>query len=139
MIRNSKDASTSKISTFVLSLIYLVLALSAVAIFVAVGAYYQGEPIETTLSMLAIGFLTLALAGYILFQSRRRIANLKIETPPILTTIECRKCNIKTTREFQRGDYVFKELEPCQKCQEEKQIITAIYREVKEKEKAPAV
>ncbi len=133
MINNSKDVSTTKISTFVLSLIYLVLALSAVAIFVAVGAYYQGEPIENTLSMLAIGLLTMALAGYILFQSRRRIANLKIETPPILTTIECRKCNIKTTREFQRGDYVFKELEPCQKCQEEKQVITAIYREVKEK------
>ncbi|MGF3521513.1 MAG: hypothetical protein ACQXXJ_00245 [Candidatus Bathyarchaeia archaeon] len=139
MNRNSKDASASKVSTFVLSLIYLVLALSAVAIFVAIGAYYQGEPIENTLSMLAIGFLTLALAGYILFQSRRRIANLKIETPPILTTIECRKCNIKTTRPFQRGDYVFKELEPCQKCQQEKQVITAIYREVKEKEKAPTV
>jgi uncharacterized membrane protein YjjP (DUF1212 family) len=92
MNRNSKDASASKVSTFVLSLIYLVLALSAVAIFVAIGAYYQGEPIENTLSMLAIGFLTLALAGYILFQSRRRIANLKIETPPILTTIECRNC-----------------------------------------------
>ncbi|MCX8151231.1 MAG: hypothetical protein N3D85_06990 [Candidatus Bathyarchaeota archaeon] len=136
---NSKEVSTNKISTFVLSLIYLVLALSAVAIFVALGAYYQGEPIETTLSMLAIGFLTLALAGYILFQSRRRIANLKIETLPILTTIECRKCNIKTTREFQRGDYVFKELEPCPKCQNEKQLITAIYREVKEKEKNPVI
>jgi len=139
MINNSKDVSATKISTFVLSLIYLVLALSAVAIFVAIGAYYQGEPTENTLSMLAIGFLTMALAGYILFQSRRRIANLKIENPPILTTIECRKCNIKTTREFQRGDYVFKELEPCQKCQEEKQVITAIYREVKEKEKTTAV
>ena len=35
---------------------------------------------------------------------------------------------------FQRGDYVYKELEKCQKC-DDKQIITAIYKEVKEKEK----
>jgi hypothetical protein len=51
-----------------------------------------------------------------------------------MTTIECRKCGTKNTREFQRGDYVFKETEPCQKCND-KMLITAIYKEVKEKEK----
>ena len=76
----------------------------------------------------------MALAGYILFQSRKRTADLKIAAPPIITTIECKKCGIKTIREFQRGDYVYKELEKCEKC-EDKKIITAIYREVKEKEK----
>jgi ribosomal protein L40E len=54
--------------------------------------------------------------------------------PPITTTIECRKCGFKSVREFQRGDYIFKEVEPCQKCNE-KMLITAIYREVKEKPK----
>jgi hypothetical protein len=52
-----------------------------------------------------------------------------------MTTIECRKCGSKSVREFQRGDYVFKELEPCQKCPDDKMLITAIYKEVKEKEK----
>jgi hypothetical protein len=132
---NKSTNSTSKISTFVLSAIYLVFALSIVAVFVAIGALMQGEPIETTISLMAIGILSMAMAGYILFQSRKRVASLKIESPPVMTTIECKKCDINTTREFQRGDYVFKELEPCQKCQDQKQIITAIYREVKEKEK----
>jgi hypothetical protein len=48
---------------------------------------------------------------------------------------ENKKCASKTVREFQRGDYVFKELDVCQKCPDEKQMITGIYKEVKEKEK----
>jgi DNA-directed RNA polymerase subunit RPC12/RpoP len=51
-----------------------------------------------------------------------------------MSTIECNKCGVKNVREFQRGDYIFKETERCQKCNE-KMLITAIYREVKEKEK----
>jgi len=134
----STSSGPSKISTFVLAAIYITLILSIVAIVVAIGAFYQGEPMETTLSLVVIGFIAMALAGYILFQSRKRIASLKTESQPTLTTIECRKCGIKTVREFQRGDYIFKELEKCTKC-EDKQIITAIYREVKEKEKPVTV
>jgi len=52
----------------------------------------------------------------------------------VTTTTECKKCGYKNVREFQRGDYIFKELDQCQKCND-KLIITAIYREVKEKEK----
>ncbi len=62
---------------------------------------------------------------------------MKIEIPKVMTTIGCvsKTCDAKTTREFQRGDYVYKELDtPCQKCAS-KQMITAIYKEVKEKEK----
>ena len=64
---------------------------------------------------------------------------MKIEIPKVMTTIECRKCGTKTTREFQRGDFVFKELDACPKCPGEKQVVTAIYKEVKEKEKTYAV
>jgi hypothetical protein len=69
-----------------------------------------------------------------LLQSRKRVASMKIEAPKVMTTIECRKCGFKSVREFQRGDFVFKDLEACQKC-DDKMIITAIYKEVKEKEK----
>jgi hypothetical protein len=84
--------------------------------------------------LLLIGFLGVALSTYVLFQTRRRIMGLRIEIPPITTTVECKKCGFKSVREFQRGDYVFKEVGPCQKCNE-KMLITAIYREVKEKGK----
>ncbi len=66
---------------------------------------------------------------------------MKIEIPKVMTTIQCtnKGCDSKTVREFQRGDYVFKELDtPCQKCSG-KQMITAIYKEVKEKEKTYSV
>ena len=60
---------------------------------------------------------------------------MKIVNPAVMTTIECGKCGVKNIKEFQRGDFIFKELEPCKKCADTKMIITAIYKEVKEKEK----
>jgi len=83
---------------------------------------------------LLIGFLGAAMSTYVLLQTRKRIKRLSIAAPSITTTIECRKCGFKNVREFERGDYIFKEVDPCQKCNE-KMLITAIYREVKEKRK----
>jgi len=87
--------------------------------------------------LLLLGALGIAFSTYVMFQTRRRLSLLRIETPQITTIIECRKCGFKNVREFQRGDYVFKEVEPCQKCND-KMLITAIYREVKEKLKGTA-
>ena len=141
--KSSTGSSQSKISTFILAAIYITVLLSVVAI--AVGAYTVSvgtennqTDIQAGLVLIAIGIIAMALAGYIMFQSRKRTASLKIDAPPILTTIECRKCGIKKVREFQRGDFVYKELEKCEKC-DDKEIITAIYREVKEKEKPAKV
>ena len=132
MTQSANSTGTVKISTFVIAAIYITLVLSFVAIAVAVGALIEGST-EVALYLLAIGFIALALSGYYLFQSRKHVANLKIDAPKILTTIECIKCGIKSTREFQRGDYVYKELEKCTKC-EDKQVVTAIYREATQKE-----
>ncbi len=41
------------------------------------------------------------------------------------------KCGFKNIREFERGDYIFKEVEECPKC-EEKMMISSIYREAEE-------
>jgi hypothetical protein len=133
MTNKANSTGTNKISTFVLAAIYITLILSVVAIIVAVGAFYETGSIEVTAYLLAIGFIAMGLSGYYLFQSRKHVAHLKIDAPQILTTIECIKCGIKSTREFQRGDYVYKELDKCTKC-EDKQVITAIYREATQKE-----
>ncbi len=133
MGKNANSTGSNKISTFVLAAIYVTLILSVVAIVVALGAFAEGS-LEVAIYLLAIGFIALGLSGYYLFQSRKHVANLKIDNPPILTAIECKKCNEKVTREFKRGDYVFKEMEKCPKC-DAMGMIVAIYREVKEKEK----
>jgi hypothetical protein len=112
-------------------IIFITLALSLTALILSINAFSYGNEVAAGY-LLLVGFLGVALSTYVLFQTRRRMLRLKIEVPTTLTTIECRKCGFKNVREFQRGDYIFKELEPCQKCTD-KMMITAIYREVKEK------
>jgi hypothetical protein len=136
MSQNSSSAS-SKISTYLMMIVLIVLALSIVALLLSVNAFTAGNDMLASF-LLVIGFLAMGLSVYVMFQSRKRAATMKIEAPKVMTTIECKKCNFKSVREFQRGDFVFKDLEPCQKCNE-KMIITAIYKEVKEKEKTYSV
>jgi len=134
MSETSSSSGTTKISTFVLMIVLIVLALSLVALALAANAFILGEEIVAGY-LLVIGFIAMTLSVYVLLQSRRRVMSMKSVNPSMMTTIECRKCGSKSVREFQRGDYVFKELEPCQKCPDDKMLITAIYKEVKEKEK----
>jgi formate dehydrogenase assembly factor FdhD len=134
MSKTSAAPGTAKISTFVLLIVLIVLALSIAALGLAANAFLAEE--ETLAAyLLAIGAIAMTLSVYVLLQSRRHVANIKIVNPAMMTTIECGKCGVKNVREFQRGDYVFKELEPCQKCPDTKMMITAIYKEIKEKEK----
>ncbi|MEM2995399.1 MAG: hypothetical protein QXI91_05235 [Candidatus Bathyarchaeia archaeon] len=128
------SSTTTKISSFMLMIIFITLILSLMALVSAIGFQSSGEW-EYAVGLLLIGFFGLALSTYMLLQTRRRILGLRIEIPQVTTTIECRKCGFKSIREFQRGDYIFKEVEPCQKCNE-KMLITAIFREVREKEKS---
>ncbi len=132
MTENTSSSSGSRSSTYVFMIILVTLALSLVSLVAAV-IIYNSKP-EAASFLLVIGFIAMSLSAYVLLQSRRRVSNMKIEAPQIMTTIECRKCGFKNVRAFQRGYFVYKELEKCQKC-DDKLIITAIYREVKEKEK----
>ena len=132
MSGNSSPA-TAKISTYLMIIVLIVLALSIVALMLSVNALFLGNEVVAGYLMI-IGFIAMTLSVYVLLQSRKRIASMRIDAPKVMTTIECKKCGFKSVREFQRGDFVFKDLDDCQKC-EDKKIITAIYKEVKEKEK----
>jgi len=132
-LKSTTSAATSRISNFLNMIVLVVLALALVSLALAFNAFMEGEEI-VAIYLVIIGFIALGLSTYVLMQSRSRAAAMKIETPKTLTTIECRKCGFKNVREFQRGDYVYKDLDKCQKC-DDRQIITAIYKEVKEKEK----
>ncbi|MGD0978636.1 MAG: hypothetical protein ABR962_05780 [Candidatus Bathyarchaeia archaeon] len=138
MSGTSASKTTSRISSFVLLVVFITLALSLVALIFAaalvVGYFNVGNDLTGAYVLLALGILGIAISTYVLVETRRRLLKLKIVVPPVMTTVECRKCGVKNVREFQRGDYIFKETDPCQKCND-KMLITAIYREVKEKEK----
>jgi hypothetical protein len=132
-MKSTTSSATAKISSFVFMIVLVVLALSLVALALAFNAFMLGEQV-VAIYLLIIGIIAIGLSAYVLMQHRGRAAAVKMESPKIMTTIECRKCAFKSIREFQRGDFVFKELEKCNKC-DDKQLITAIYKEVKEKEK----
>jgi phosphate/sulfate permease len=136
MAQNEKQTSpqTTKISNMVTMIVIVVIGLSIAALFLAVNAYFTGD-IFAAVILAAIGSIAIAMSALTFYQSKKQASEMKIQIPKVMTTIECTKCGTKNVREFQRGDYVFKELEPCQKCPETKQMITAIYKEVKEKEK----
>ncbi len=124
-----------KVSPFFLVLILIGFILSLSALYVAVDSILN--PPEngalTSYSFLAVGFFGLVITAYMLMQSRGKPMNTALEMPRVLTTLECPKCDFKNIRDFERGDYIFKETGPCQKC-EDKMTITAIYREAKKKE-----
>jgi hypothetical protein len=138
MIQNQTQSTSAskKISTYLTIIVLIVMALAVVALIISVETYIVGDQLAAAV-LAGIGVLALAMSLGLLFQSKRQSAEVKIEVPKVMTTIGCtiKDCNTKTSREFQRGDYVYKELDtPCTKCGG-RQMITAIYKEVKEKEK----
>ncbi len=126
---------SNKISSYLTLIVFVVMALSIAALFIAVDTYFLGDQVAAGV-LAAIGVIAMVMSVFLLYQSRQALAHAKIEIPKVMTTVGCVKnCDSKTSREFQRGDYVFKELDAnCEKCGG-KQMIVSIYKEVKEKEK----
>lgn len=130
---SEKGPPKSRFSSILILIIVVALGLSIAAFYQAIIAYGNQE--FTLVSYFAlIGIMGLTFLTYMLIQTRRRTLRLPIQAQRIATTILCQKCGFKNIRDFQRGDYVFKEAEECPKCNE-KMIIASIYREVKEEKK----
>lgn len=126
---------TQRVSSYLFLIIFVVLLISFAALGFAINSFAQSKPdlAEATV-FLVIGFVGVSFSTYMLLQTRRRVSQLSLEIPPVLTTIKCQNCDYKNQREFERGDFIFKEAGPCPKCNN-KLLISAIYREVKEKPK----
>lgn len=138
--QTNATSTTAKINTYLILIVVVVIGLSLISLFVAAQTLIEGDTITAGL-FAGIGLIAMVMSLFLLFQSRRTIAEVKLEIPKVMTTIECQNpaCANKTIREFQRGDYVFKDIDvACGKCGG-KQMISAIYKEVKEKEKTYAV
>ena len=128
---NESEMPRRRISYLLLAIIFAILALSTVALYQALIEYDAGNAGSGN-SLLLIGGSGFAISTYMLFQTRRRTMRMEIGEHPVITTIICQKCGFKNVRDFQRGDYVFKDLDPCPKCNE-KMSVAAIYREIEKK------
>ncbi|MDQ1280528.1 MAG: hypothetical protein QG670_1791 [Thermoproteota archaeon] len=92
----------------------------------AVTAFFNGSANASFQLFLGLfGFATSFLA---LAQFLKRLTMTPPPVPKILTTVECKNDGFKNVRPFAKGDYVFKTVENCQKCNEP-MMITAIYVE----------
>jgi hypothetical protein len=134
--KTQSTTANNKISTYLTLIVLIVMALAITALLIAGETYLAGDQVAAAV-LAGIGVLALAMSVGLLLQSKRTSAEVKIEAPKVMTYMECnnKSCNTKTFHEFQRGDYVYKEIDaPCPKCGG-KQIISGIYKEVKEKEK----
>jgi hypothetical protein len=130
---NTTVPMARRISPFLLAIIMITFVLSLASIYAGIQDFAVGNQTEGGY-FLTIGFSTLAISTYLLFQTKRRILRLGIDIQPMNTTLLCKKCGFRNIRDFQRGDYVFKPLEePCPKCNEKAVTIGSIFREVKEK------
>lgn len=98
-------------------------------------AYFtvDGNPSEGNYFII-IGIIGIAVSAYMLLRTKRGLPK-KIQVPQrVSTTIQCEKCGFKKIRNFERGDYIYKEAETCPKCNE-KMMIASIYRELRKENK----
>jgi len=123
-----KTIPQARISPFVLLLIFVSVAFSIFMIYRAMEAYQAGGDGSY---FLMLGLIMLALSAYMFFQMRRGAPKISLGAYQVNTTILCQKCGFKNIRSFERGDFLFKEMGPCPKCNE-KMFVSSIYREAEE-------
>ena len=119
-----------------IAVIMIALMLAIFSIYFGMTEYMLGDS-STASFYMSIGMVILAFSAYMLYQTRKRMIRLiSMEMQPLSSTVQCQKCGFKNIREFKRGDFVFKETDESCPKDNQKMVISAIYREVKEKEKA---
>jgi len=111
--------------------------------FLSLFSLYMGfvnyaDNMDVAIIYIFIGAAGFAAIGYMLFRSKPptgapKQEPLTIKKVEVYTTLECPKCQQKRVRDFKRGDYVFKDDEPCTRC-DGMMMITKIARK-KEDEK----
>jgi len=127
---SEEEKSAKRMSFVSVAIILIALALSFLAFNQAMYAYLVDKDVNQGTYLLMMGAIGFSLSAYMLFQTRSRGPRFMFEPQRVSTTIACKKCGFKNVRDFQRGDYIFKEAEACPKCGE-RMMMTSIYREKK--------
>ena len=95
------------------------------------------DNMEVAIIYMLIGAAGFAAIGYLLFRGKPATSKsqpLEVKKVEVFTTLECPKCQQKRVRDFKRGDYIFKDDEPCTRC-EGMMMITKITRKKEEEKK----
>ena len=128
----SEIPAARRIPSIFMIIVFVMLILSAAALYQVIEAYRSTRTLDLANIVLSLSAITISV--YMFFQLKAKPLKLGFEMQEVLTTVECPKCGYRNTREFAGGDFIFKELEPCEKCNENK-IISSIYLKPEEKQK----
>ncbi|MCS7120326.1 MAG: hypothetical protein RMJ07_04420 [Nitrososphaerota archaeon] len=128
---NEKSSSVEKVSAFFIAIIAVLLALSIFSLFQAFEIYRRTGLPDFLAIFLSISAIILSF--YMVFQLKSRPIKLGFEIPKVFTNIQCRSCEFRQVREFQKGDYIFRQMDPCPKCNSPT-YVSSIFREPEEKE-----
>ena len=127
---SGESLPAKRVSSLFIILVSIMLVLSMAALYQIFETYSKSRKLD--LASVVLSSSAIALSTYMLLQTRRKPIKLGFEVPPVSTVIECTNCTYKVVRNFERGDYVFKEIRLCPKCNG-MMIISSIYREAKKK------
>lgn len=103
--------------------IYIILLVATIAIMLGLGYLYLKSGSTDYLSSI---LLVALFAAYIAW-SISKIMRVKIAPRKLISLVKCTHCDYSEERDYRKGDYVFKELDRCPKCDEGRLYISGIY------------
>lgn len=119
-------------TSILLIIIVLILTVALVEISSIIGEYIihgRFNPLSV-----ALGLGTILLSVYLLLQIIKKPKDIFSENQRTITTIRCMNCDYVTAREFEKGDYILKDMGACPKCGGNL-LVYSIFREVKNEER----
>jgi hypothetical protein len=122
------------LSWVTLAVVVVIGIFSLYSLWMGFQAYGSDNP-EQAMYYIIIGTAGFAAVGYMFFRTKA-ITTKGQEVPKVevVTILECPSCDLKRVRDFQRGDYVFKDDEKCTRC-EGTMLVTGIHKRANEKKK----
>jgi len=106
---------------------FILLVFSMLVLYQGVALYSRGE-LDAAIVWISMGALGMGSSFFITWRLRRGAIAPQLSPFNVVTVAECSKCDFKSLRKFERGDYVFKQVEKCPKCSD-LMSITSIYSE----------
>jgi hypothetical protein len=132
---NGSTAAGMTVSWVAYAAILIVGLLSLFSLYM--GFVNYSDNTDVAIIYMFIGAAGFAAIGYMLVRGKpapAKIEPLQVKKVEVFTTLECPKCQQKRVRDFKRGDYFFKDDEPCTRC-DGMMMITKITRKKEEDKK----
>lgn len=132
MTERSNRASSTSVLVFIISMIVM-FVIASYFIYNGYNSYLEGR--SDAYYQMLIGIVSMASIVYVFVQYRARSTKYKVKELKVFSKLESEECGYSTVRDFLKGDYVFKTVEKCPKC-DVPMTITRIYPEKKDEKKS---